>query len=372
MSETLTSTSQTKSQYPSDIRALTSLRFAAALWVLVYFFGGKLGWHDASGFAAKGYLGVDLFFILSGFILAHVYGSRVETQGISKFAFGSFLWARLARIYPVHLVVLLSMVLLWGVATALGISIDDSFDPATLWAHLTLLHAWNTVPSGGWNHPSWSISAEWFAYLIFPIVGFVCAWLFKRNRLAPLLLLALFPLVWVFSKSMGFPNLTLLTGEGGFLRIIPSFFAGAAVWWVGRRLVLPQTVGLGIVSISVLWLVAATSLRAPDVVSWFGLAGIVFGLAETSKSSNAGFARGKLAIWLGEISYSLYMGHVLVDLVVSQVAKRVVTDPIQLGTLGPFVVLLGSLGSLVFAAILFHGVETPARNWLRTRDPFKL
>jgi peptidoglycan/LPS O-acetylase OafA/YrhL len=367
----MTQPASTISLYPTDIRILTSLRFAAALWVLVYFFGGKIGWHDASGFAAKGYLGVDLFFILSGFILAHVYGARIESQGIGKFAFGSFLWARLARIYPVHLVVLLGMVLLWAVATALGISIDKGFDPTTLWAHVTLVHAWHTVPSGGWNHPSWSISAEWFAYLIFPLVAALCAALFKLGRLLPLVLIALFPLAWVISQQISPASLTELTGEGGFLRIIPSFFAGAALWWVGRSVVLPPAFGLGMVVLSALWLVIATSVRAPDVISWFGLAGLVFGLAETSKSANAGFARGKVAIWLGEISYSLYMGHVLVDLVVTQIAKRIVTDPAQLATISPLVALAGFLGSLVFAGVLFHGVETPARNWLRKRDPFK-
>lgn len=59
--------------YPSDIRPLTSLRICAALWVLVYHFRNHLDLGlGHTGLVAKGYLGVDLFFILSGFILSHV------------------------------------------------------------------------------------------------------------------------------------------------------------------------------------------------------------------------------------------------------------------------------------------------------------
>lgn len=82
--------------YPSDIRPLTSLRIVAAIWVLIYHFRDHLGLDvDRLGLVAKGYLGVDLFFILSGFILSHVYLSRWEAR---TFHYGSFLWARLSRI----------------------------------------------------------------------------------------------------------------------------------------------------------------------------------------------------------------------------------------------------------------------------------
>jgi hypothetical protein len=82
--------------YPSDIRPLTSLRICAALWVLVYHFRNHLDLGlERFGLAAKGYLGVDLFFILSGFILSHVY-TRAWAE--RRFNYGSFLWARLARL----------------------------------------------------------------------------------------------------------------------------------------------------------------------------------------------------------------------------------------------------------------------------------
>ena len=82
-----------------DIRPLTSLRFFAAMWVVAFHY-----WPNLSSvmppLVAKGYLGVELFFVLSGFILCHVYLDSVADGG---FRYGSFLWARLARIYPLHL-----------------------------------------------------------------------------------------------------------------------------------------------------------------------------------------------------------------------------------------------------------------------------
>jgi hypothetical protein len=121
----------------------------------------------------KGYLGVETFFVLSGFILSHVY---LEATGEKRFRYGGFLWARLARVYPLHLVTLFGMIGLGLVATAAGMSIDGSL---TNWrdlpAHLTLTHAWGLAGSSAFNHPSWSISAEWAAYLGFPAFAFV-AW----------------------------------------------------------------------------------------------------------------------------------------------------------------------------------------------------
>ena len=98
--------------YPADLKSLTGLRIVAAGWVLVYHFRNRLGLDlEQVGMIDKGYLGVDLFFILSGFILSHVY---VRAWAEGRFPYSSFLWARLARLYPVHLLTLGATIMLWG------------------------------------------------------------------------------------------------------------------------------------------------------------------------------------------------------------------------------------------------------------------
>src|SRR5262245_37766774 len=102
--------------YPNELKPLTSLRFVAAFWVLLYHFKDHLGFELGQfGLIADGYLGVDLFFTLSGFILAHVY--LTEFEG-GRFGYARFLQNRLARVYPMHLAALAAMIGLFVVASA--------------------------------------------------------------------------------------------------------------------------------------------------------------------------------------------------------------------------------------------------------------
>ncbi len=110
--------------YPADIRPLTGLRFVAAFWLLIYFFWERfdLGPRDSIGIVQAGNYGVDLFFILSGFVLAHVYGPQVEAKA---FSWRSFVWARLARIYPLHLICLVAMVAIWAAGSLACVGIGS-------------------------------------------------------------------------------------------------------------------------------------------------------------------------------------------------------------------------------------------------------
>ena len=137
---------------------------------------------------------MDFFFILSGFILAYVYRPGFAN---GKYRFFDFILARIARIYPVHLVTLLFWV---GLGAWSGfLWSHDRFGIPGFVSNLLMIHAWNVLPQNTWNFPAWSISAEWFAYLIFPvtmtIVGFV-----KRNivlNLAIAIMLILSLELWI-------------------------------------------------------------------------------------------------------------------------------------------------------------------------------
>jgi peptidoglycan/LPS O-acetylase OafA/YrhL len=352
--------------YPNDIRPLTSLRIAAAVWVLAYHFRDHLGLDvDRLGFVAKGYLGVDLFFILSGFILSHVYLGRVEEK---RFNYGSFLWARLSRIYPVHLVTLALTIAIWLLAMKLGAQFDPvAFDPKVLPQHLLLIHAWGTTPSVQWNFPSWSISAEWFAYLIFPVAAMLVLSLRRLAWLSVVLALALFAVMFWSVESNGLPlsEVTRL----GFIRIIPAFLFGAALYQLGRVVSMPRFAALAGAAAAVIWIGVASTLRLSDAVIWpaFGL--LIFSLAEASKTNPRGWLGAAGWVYLGEVSYSVYMTHLPVDIAYFHALDRIAPG---LTGLAAWAAWLGVFAATLATAVTtYHLVERPARNWMRRRDPFQ-
>ena len=154
------------------LKPLTSLRFFAALLVFVV--------HDVPvrGLAAAfsfGYAGVSFFFVLSGFILTFTY-HREFTTALRGDAIRSFYVARIARIYPLHLVatalMLIAVVLFGGWHWS---EVSGSVRITELLAQVTMLQSWfpERTIHFGLNGPAWTISVEAFFYLLFPVLAFV-------------------------------------------------------------------------------------------------------------------------------------------------------------------------------------------------------
>jgi peptidoglycan/LPS O-acetylase OafA/YrhL len=129
--------------------------------------------HNVMG---RGYLWVDLFFVLSGFVIALNY-KHLFAAGFSRMAFATFLTRRVARIYPLYLVVLLAG-LIWGAVASDGfhatgdavVSTPSDVIQATT-ANLMMVQSWGI--SGSIVGTAWSISTEWAAYLCFPLIAWV-------------------------------------------------------------------------------------------------------------------------------------------------------------------------------------------------------
>lgn len=350
------------------LKALTGLRFWAALWVVLFHYWPHLQAPFTPMLVQKGYLGVELFFILSGFILCHVYLPPTEE---GRFRYGGFLWARIARVYPLHLATLVGVGLLAVSATLAGMSVDGNIlSWESLPANLLLVHAWGLAPVSGWNHPSWSISAEWFAYLSFPLF----AWLAIRLRSRPMLAigLALGLLVGLyawFERAMGFP-LTEATIRWGALRIVPCFAYGCAVYLFWRSgAVSRRTLAVAGAAFSGAAVLLVAALGAPDalIVSLFGPL-ILFLAALTSTSSKIG--ESSLSVWLGEISYALYMTCIPWALVFFNAAPKVVGG--ESDKLPAYIWIFSLVGAVFVAALAYHLVEKPARSGLRRWAPPKL
>lgn len=294
---------------PQDqIKPLTSLRFFAALWVVLYTYIHELQGAVAVPLLDKGYLGVDLFFILSGFILSYVY---LEAFGEKRFDYARFVVHRLARVYPLHIATLGFTLLLVTAAAVKGITLDgNAANWAALPAHLTLTQAWGLAPTASFNHPSWSISAEWFAYLCFPAVAALAWPLRNRPLLAVGLAVAfLVALNAAFSAMAGFP-LTKATFHWGALRIVPAFLFGSALYlaWRSGLVSSPWVARIGAVAGIGAALVSA-HFGLPDaltvVLLGLGLVSIG-GLGQDGK----GVLSSKPLVYLGEISFATYMIYV--------------------------------------------------------------
>lgn len=347
---------------PTDLRPLTALRFLAAAWVVVYAFWPDLDVGVLPHAVAKGYLGVEVFFVLSGFILCHVY---LEAFGTRRSDYGGFLWARLARVYPLHLFTLFGVMALGLAATVAGMSLSASvLDWASLPANLSMVHAWGLAPEAAFNHPSWSISAEWFAYLTFPVFAAIAWRMRDRPWIAVAVTAAFIPAIYlVFQALAGFP-LTQATIQWGALRIVPCFAYGCALYLLYRRA--PMVRPAAIATVSALALAASAAFNAPDALIVV-LAGVmILGLAGIP-NGRAGLMASAPAVYLGEISYSVYMVCIPVKLVAVNVAARL-TGAGEAGLWWPVWLALVLMVPVV-AAGTYHLVERPARGWLRARRP---
>jgi peptidoglycan/LPS O-acetylase OafA/YrhL len=276
--------------------ALDGLRGAAAISVAVYHFY----------YSFPGYLAVDFFLVLSGFVLTHKY--LYTTANISS---REFIWHRLARLYPLHIFTLVT----WTCGYVLYIGSFPSFADGTVWTffqHLTLTQNVGLSPSEtSWNTPSWSISVEFWVNLLF----FFLISITTRSYL--LFAVAVGTLVIIYSQSgdldVSHENFFLVINSG-LLRGIASFFLGIIAYRGYRKcLTLKTSMGAAsFIEVALLLAVVATfyfrsSLRSDlDFIApfLFCILVVVYSLERGIVSSL--FCKFK---WLGDISYSVYLNH---------------------------------------------------------------
>jgi len=352
-----------------ELRALTGIRGIAACLVVCFHFsswGELLPTLGRSPLFAtsEGHLGVDMFFILSGFILSYVYHANAVRLDGHEYA--RFLWFRLARIYPNHLAMLLLLIALVGVARLHGAKVDGLYTLATLVPNFLLTQVWPYMPldsANSWNFPSWSISAEWFAYLVvFPVVAYVLK--FNLSSTACLLLLYVPLGGWLVGSS--------LTVEAfQIIRVTCEFFGGGMLF--GLYLRHDEITRVCQRYLTLLFLVFVLLYTIKPDVPYFDAIVIVLmpplllGLtAETSLVAQC--LATPFFLWLGRVSYAIYISHAiplkLMKVVLPYQLYVHSSFPVRL-----FLVLSEMAMVLGFGAALYYTVEIPARNYLRKVRP---
>lgn len=340
---------------------LDLFRFIAASLVMVYHLniGMNLGIERAfPGILTFKYF-VDFFFVLSGFVIAINYADRLK-DGPS---YARFLGRRIARIYPLHVATLLIFAVAGNYALAKGISFDrpEYFSFRWLSENLLLVHAWGFVPHRTFNGPSWSISAEMFVYLLFPLFALLAARLsWVINAVLIVLLVALMATVRTLA---GLEPWHIATNQAGMLRAVPTFFAGVLIARAvlnGAVISAPVARRGALLSLLLATAVIVLNLPAELVIASFVPVVLFTAFAERSTEFSAGFKR--IAGALGEASYAVYMlqmGAVAFGTILAR--KTVGLD----GGTGLMVAFATYLATLVLAIPVFHWFENPARRALQ-------
>jgi peptidoglycan/LPS O-acetylase OafA/YrhL len=369
-----------------ELRGLTGLRIIAAGWVVLFHFhftplpGVAAAVDLLGGLITHGELGVDLFFVLSGFVIAYTYLDKLGPR-LRAGAAARFVWARASRMWPLYAVVfhlfgiwLVARMLLGGDGEIAFQAVQPIVSPGQWLQQVLMVQMWNNafLDGASWVGSTWSISAEWLAYLLFPISALV---FFRMRRLPlPLLIAAVLLLVSPLAGAY------LVLGTPYYpwswvARILCCFGAGVLTYLVVRRLqptervrrtasavaaALPPVIAAGLL----LGELAAPG-RGGAVVALFPL---LVGALAVADRGPAMLLSQPWAVHGGHLSYALYLVHIPM-LEVYWLALR------RFAVLGPDTVLAHALGAVVVvltvpvAALGFRLVEEPARRRMRAMLP---
>lgn len=341
------------------IRSLDSIRFFAALCVAIFHFNIDLNLKLDSIFRCIDHFGlcVDFFFALSGFVIATNYASKIN----NIMDYGVFIKKRLARVYPLHFVTLLAFAGLGTLASIRHIPINHAvfFSAAALPANLLLVQSWGVLTHGSFNNGSWSVSAEFFLYLIFPVFAWMSS---KFSPLANLAAIVIFMSIMELTRrALGLESWTGATYDFGNFRAVPPFFVGVVIAKVLPPLMPRLKLGWPWVYMLLASALLAMQLDLPDGLTFLILAALIAASACAENNSQKSVLVSRPLVVLGDASYSIYMIHGLVLLP----AVYLIKATYGLGTFAAGLCGAAALAAtLVLSIGVYHFFETPARHYL--------
>jgi peptidoglycan/LPS O-acetylase OafA/YrhL len=338
---------------------------------------------NAEIFFPGGYLAVDFFFILSGFVLSYVYLQRME--GLT---FLNFAGQRFSRLWPLHIVTLFLYLGLFFLAnTIVG---NDLSDPL-LWGNSTpiafvknifLVHDLGVNSPLTWNFPSWSVSIEiWVNFALF--FAFVALAYTKNSKLVLVVIGGMVFTYFTVDLYNIFGGLNLghshdkVKQSVFYARLVRGFFEiffGVLVYFGSKSLV-AQTAGFSkttiliqslveIALIAGLIMVICTPTGNTDVLGVFIFAALLLLLSSAHETLSKTILSKPLFVFLGTISYAIYLGHMPVFEFFRQWPEMfgTVINP----SINAALYLFSAIASVFLVAIALHYyVEKPAQKWLR-------
>ncbi len=331
-------------QFRQDINGL---RAWAVVAVVLYHFG-------VSGFSG-GFVGVDVFFVISGFLMTGIIISGLER---GNFSLWGFYLARARRIIPALLVLCASLLILgWFWLPNADYKMLASH-VGTAVAFVSNLKFWREAgyfdveSHEKWLLHTWSLSVEWQFYILLPLACLMLwHWFGKRGVKLALVAAGLLSLALSIYASVRWP--------GAAFYLLPTraweMLAGGLVWWVTRAQSLPQqwtrlAEGLGFVLIVVAIVFFDPAMQWPSYLALVPVCGAMLVLA--ANRSDSWLTANPVARHLGESSYSIYLWHWPLVVLLTYAGEQA----------NPQWIVLGILGSLVLGELSLRGVENPARK----------
>ncbi len=288
--------------------ALDSWRGLSACAIVILHFSSRIDWSLGEvAIIHHFYLFVDFFFVLSGFVMAASYEGRIK----DGYGIGPYMILRWFRIYPLHLATLIAMIviqLVWAVDS-------NRYDLRPLISNLFLLQGVGVEAGLTWNFPSWSISAEFYTYLVFALLWALLA---ERPRTLTLVI-GSFILVCPIVIHLLSPTEMSAPIPLGLVRCVYGFACGVLLWrlyrskaaYIESLRVTPAVataVELGLLGLLAIFIKFAgttpVSLAAPLV---FAVVVFVFAFEGGAVSR---LLRTPPLLLLGALSYSIYLVHV--------------------------------------------------------------
>ncbi|URW74457.1 acyltransferase [Sphingomonas donggukensis] len=352
--------------------ALETCRGICALMVAVMHIPWDWSFRSAP-LVRHSWLFVDFFFVLSGFVIANAFIERMRDRA----AVATFARRRFFRLYPLHIVTTLATLALIGVRYVMepASTIETMKINADWWwlaaSNVFLVHAWGVSGDAVLNTASWSISTEVAAYIAF---GLICSLVATPGRrvLAHLALgIASAAVLLLFRHDVGLGGDVTLR----VFRCTYSFALGVGIWWLVRK---REIGGKGEVSSAVQVMASAVVIAMVIVVGGYGVSTMLipFAFAAAILALAGGpdsFVSRCLSIgpllWLGTLSYSVYLTHALVQ-TVFDVARKRAMGSIDLTTetwIGDALVLVSTFAVLLVSAVTYRWIEAPWRDFGKTQ-----
>lgn len=346
-------------------RIFETWRLTAALTIMMWHFlrYAPPGHEEASAALYRLMPLMEMFFMISGFLIMERYGDRLLKE---RGSFARYLLRRIARFYPLYLVTLLFFCV---VALAIDFGFVQTGDPgryawSALPANLLLLQAWGLTDTLTFNYVAWSMSAEWFCYLLLPLI--ILAYrVGGKTGLAVLAALCILVLeVAVAARIIPFAS-WLEANTWGAYRAFADFALGAFVAMAVRDS------RWRLESHAPAWIVFALAIAAMAtnqysyvIVLLLGLAMYCAALAERNRPDSSLY----LAFLhpLGKVSLGIYLIHPVIESVFLAIVWRKLLEP--LGVVSFYTYWFVPALVVIGVAMVSHRYfERPAGDWIMGR-----